>query len=133
MAKGIPGQIRKDSVVLMAIVAIVREYEVGLAAAFNPFKGLFDSGELSREKALSKLLNPHHTVLNAAKEMSGTSQGFLPPAGVGTKYDPLTLQIGIFTDELQQSAAAPNLDVVRVRTQADNLEPLLRRQIEQFS
>ena len=55
--EGVPSQLRDQSVILVEIVAIVREDQVGRYLAFELLERLFHEGALVRQEAIAELLD----------------------------------------------------------------------------
>ena len=118
--EGVPSQIGKDAMVLVAIIAIVRENKVRLKIRLDLLEPLLDRNPLAWKVAFAKRPYLYLFACNATQEILRTLIrlfGALP--GRAEDY-PIDLQFGNLPDQLQQASAGADFDIIRVRTKAQN-------------
>jgi hypothetical protein len=122
IAKGVPGKLGDDAMVLMPIFQAVCQDQIWLHLGLDAFEAVLDLRADARKIALAVLLDFDARRAGVGQEISGAGArlGFSPPGG-GEHY-PAHARAGVLREQPQQRAAAADLDVVTVRAQAQNAE-----------
>src|SRR5262249_27417019 len=97
--------------VLMEIGAVVRENDVGLEGALELFEGPLDAFPLVGEKALPKPFQHDALPAGAFQERAGAAARLRGALSFPTQHHPAHVQVARLVYELEQRAAAADLDV----------------------
>ena len=118
--------------VLVPVVAVVSENQVRIYVFLDFFEEFLDFHPLIWEKAVAELLHHHcGSPLCLLEKKCRAGTGFALPLASGTEYHPNNIQIRIGGEQLQDSTAAANFDVVGVgpQTQHRKLARRIRGQV----
>src|SRR5439155_23478010 len=77
--KSIPGQIRQQAVILVPVVSMVRQDQVGIHLTLELFERVLDVAAVVRKKAVSKTVDGDALTRGAAEEQRGALSGFALP------------------------------------------------------
>src|SRR5215469_2120744 len=119
--EGVPRQLRNQPVILMEIVAMVSEDEIGLKIALDRLHEFLDGPPLVREKTVAKASNYNARPSRCLEKQPRGLAGFSFSLRRGTENDPVELEIGIFPRQAKNRAAATDLNIVAVRAKTQNL------------
>ena len=125
IAEGIPGQFRQQTVVLVRIVRLVGEYQVRRNQLLQFFKNSLHFGAVIGHESVGKFLQDETIDMRAAKRLR-RELCLRPTNANGAEDDPVKGDGGVLLDEAQNRAAAADLDVVGMRTEAQNLKRSIR-------
>src|SRR5262245_11114760 len=90
--EGVPGQIREHPMILMTVVAIVCEHEVG-AKRLERFEIRLDASALKREEAALELLDDNSLLLHPVEKRLRALFRLLGTRALGAEHDPHDLEI----------------------------------------
>ena len=96
VAKRVPGQLRDEGVILMQVLAKMREDDVGRDLALEPFKGVFDVQADIRKAAVPKIVDRDVFLADARQEQFGAPQRLLLPLRRRAEDHPMHGGIGPF-------------------------------------
>src|SRR5882762_5005419 len=119
-AKRVPRQFTDHAVILMKVVTIVRQNQVGNKFLLETFKLTFDPRLKRREKAVAIVPDHDLLLLGGCKEEIGRPQRLSFPDGGRTEHFPINLKLLILLQEAQERASASNFNIIAMRTQAQN-------------
>jgi hypothetical protein len=114
----VPRKLVYDAVVLMEIVARVGQNQVGREPAFQVLKKLLYLDALIGKEAVAELQDGDMLGSGTLQEKGRAAAGFAFAIRAGAKNDPVEFQIAPGTQELENRAAAADLDVVGMSTEA---------------
>jgi hypothetical protein len=117
--KRVPGQLAREAVILVQIVAGVGEHEVGLGQLLQPFERLFDRAAEVGEEAVAEVVHDD-LCTGLAEERGRALPGLVLAAAGGRENDPGHLEAGDAAREREQGRAAADLDVVGVAPEREN-------------
>src|SRR2546423_872313 len=100
VAKGVPGEIGENTVVLVKVLAEMGEDQIGLNLSFQLFKKLFDGLALPRKETVSEVLKDDVFLRRPAQKCTGARAGLAFAGGGGAENDPSDAQAGMLLDEL---------------------------------
>src|SRR5206468_3993410 len=112
IAKGIPCQVRQHPVILMPVVATMRQYQVGFKPFADRFKPVLDRRPLTWKVALAKPLDSHVFHPGTPQKRLCAALRLGSPNRIPTEYHPTELGRGICLHQLQNGAAATDFDIV---------------------
>src|SRR5580704_930961 len=107
--------------VLMRVIAVVRKNKVR-GGSFQPLKETLDLRSVERKEAIAKTFDEDLLFLGGFQKQLRAQTGFLLPLFVRTKNYPHDFQMGVSREQTQNGPAAPNLDIVGVRPEAENFK-----------
>src|SRR5947209_19915867 len=116
--KGIPSQITQDAVVLMQVLAEVREDQAGVDQPLKILKGFLDFAPLRGEKAVTKIVNDNLAGPDSPQEKPRAVPGFPLTDFVTTEDDPNHADVLVTPEKAQKGPAAADLNVVTVGAEA---------------
>lgn len=122
VAPGIAGEFADDAVVLVEVVAIVGENEVGVEEAFEGFEFVLDLGLLGGKVAVAEGVEDDFLFAGALEELAGTALGLGVAEVVGTEDGPPDFGFRAQLQELEDGAAGADFDVVAVCAEAEQAE-----------
>src|SRR5450759_2619368 len=102
----------------MTVISIMSEDQVRAKGTFDLLEVLLDVLAVVREETASKLLDDDSLPGHAVQERLRARARFAGSAAFRTEDDPPDGQVVMIPDQLEQRAAAANLDVVGMRAQA---------------
>src|SRR5262245_2350623 len=109
MAKRVPGQIRQDSMVLVAIVTVMREDEIRLER-LQLLEERLDAFAVERKKTRAKFLDDDSRLRGAGHQFLRAHAGLPRSRACAAEHDPEDVEVVVIANQLQQRAAAPDLD-----------------------
>jgi hypothetical protein len=122
LAEGVPGQVGHDSVVLVPVVTHVSEDDVRTEFARETFERVLDGIEMRREVSVTEFMEVDRFFRPGAEEFPSSTL-CLARAGSSCAPDhPSEFWSRSSSHQLRQCAAAPDLDVVRVRANTKDPE-----------
>jgi len=122
LAEGVPGQVGHDSVVLVPVVTRVSEDDVWTEVARETFERVLDGIEMRREISVPKFMEVDRSLRRGAEEFPSSTL-CLARAGPSCAPDhPSEFWSRSSSHQSRQRAAAPDLDVVRVRANTKDPE-----------
>src|SRR5947208_9167313 len=98
--------------ILMAIVPIVREHQIGIER-LQSLEELLDFLPFEWKEAGPKLLHHDFPSRRILEKITGAALRLQGPPAPGAKDDPTDVEILVFPGHFQQSPPTPNLDVIR--------------------
>jgi hypothetical protein len=122
VAKGIPRQVRDQAVILMPIVSIVREDNVGIELVLEFLELFLDFMAQKRQEAIAIILDFYVAFTSLLEKGGSASSGFLSPHLIRAEDDPLDTHAIMPLEKLEQGSAAADLDVITMRPQTKNPE-----------
>src|SRR5216683_3207208 len=114
IAKCVPGQFTDHPVILMQIVAIVGQNQVGRKRFLQLFKFALDLRLLRREKGVAIIANHHFLFLRCREEQIRGPCRFFPADWSRAEHHPINFYLGTLAQQPQNRSAAPDLNVVAV-------------------
>src|SRR6478752_7268172 len=102
--------------VLMPVVVVVGQNDVGGEARLELLEGFLDELALEREESVAKPVNNNVAFgAGAGQEHLGRAPGLLDPLGVLTaEHHPFHFELGVGLGQMQNRTAGPDLNVVAV-------------------
>jgi diadenosine tetraphosphate (Ap4A) HIT family hydrolase len=110
--KGVPSQIRDDSMVLVTVFAVVSEYQVRLKHSLQILKRLLNRFTLEREEAAAEIMDDDLRIRNAFEEQprAGFRFGFACP--FRAENHPENSEPGVLPGQLKERSTTADLDVI---------------------
>jgi len=123
IAKRVPGQLADQAMVLVRVVPVLGEDQVGLHLLQLFFENGLDLRAFKGEETVFEIFYDQFFLLGLFCEQIETLTGFMLAfaATVGEDH-PGKFEIGIFRKPLQDGTAAADLDVIGVTADAEDLE-----------
>ena len=118
VAKGVPGEIGKDPMVLVSIASRMREHEIRLNARRECPRKHPSRRRRPQEKTIAKSVEIQLLFGISTQEQACAAGRFLGAPRVTAEHGPMDLRAA--GNETQNCPAASNLDIVGVSTQAKN-------------
>jgi len=109
-------------VILVPVIAIVREDEIGGELPLELLEIVFDRVADEREVPVSKTLDRNVAAAGLLQELRRASLGLFLPLRVRAQHHPVAGDVGSSRQEFQDRPAASDLDVIRVRTETQHLK-----------
>ena len=106
--------------ILMQVLAMMRKDHVWIEFGLDLLEIVLDLGAHIGEIAVTKRLNDNPPALSRAQEHLGAGLRFSRPLAASAKHDPQEVQVGIVCSDLENGAAATNLDVIAVGPQTQD-------------
>jgi len=119
--EAIPGQFTKDAVVLVQVLAEVREDQVGVDQPLEALKAFLDFAPLRGEKAVAKIVDDEFAGRHAFQEEARAVAGFAPADFVSAEDDPDHAELLVAAEKAKKSAATANLNIVAVGAETQNV------------
>src|SRR5271166_6396221 len=114
----VPREVRDQAVVLVPVVAVVGEDQIGAKLPLQGLELILDLTAEKGEEAIAEFLD-HDLLLEGAVQKSiGAGPGLAGPLLVGAENDPADDHFVVALEQGQDRPAAANLDVIAVRPQA---------------
>ena len=120
----IPRQLGEEAMVLVAIGKEVRKHQVGLDLLLQRFEAMLDSLTLGGEEGVPEISDNHSLLASAFQEGARAGPGLAPPGRPGAEYHPPDIQAGPLLNQLQNRAPATDLDVIGMRSEAQDTAQL---------
>src|SRR6266851_4513062 len=120
VSKGVPGQFINHAMILMEIVPIVRQDQVWIELLLEFFEFPFDSRMKRRKETVPKFLDRHFFFLCLGKENVSRPKRFSLPDWSRAENIPVDHRPGMLAKQTQNGSAAPDFNVITVRTQAED-------------
>jgi len=126
IAKGVPGEIGKNAMILMPIIAEMSEDQVGLNETFELLEVIFDQFTLVGEEAGPEILYNDLRSNRALQEGFGAFPSFVGAGPFGTENHPKDFEIRFCAEEGKDSATAADFDVIGMGAEAEDRGEILR-------
>src|SRR5215470_6796562 len=108
--------------VLVQIMAIVREDQIRFDLLLELFEGLLDRDPLRREKPVSEVLQHDSLRFGTSQKDRGALAGLFESGALCAEYHPGDTHGLAALEKCEDGSAAADFQVVGVGTQAENLE-----------
>jgi hypothetical protein len=122
VTEGVPRQVGHYSVVLVPVVARVGEDDIRSKLASQTLERILDRIEMGREIAVAEFVQADCLARCWSKELPRSELGLARTGSSGAPDNPSEFRSRSSARQLRQRATAPNLDVVRMRADAKDLE-----------
>ena len=122
IAKSVPGQIGNDAMILMVVVANVREYQVRTDLSFQSLERLFQQAKVAGEKAVMEIVDSDVGMARSGQENPGTGPSLFGPHFICSEDDPMNPGTRVSVEESKDRTARTDLDIVSVRAKAQDFE-----------
>ena len=122
VAKRVPGQPRDLAMILVGVIATVREYDVRIDLAFDRLEFVLELSALIGEVAVAKAAQIDLRARRTAQKPIGRLRCFILARSDGAEDHPTNIECDAPLDPIEDRAAATYLDIVRVRAQAENAQ-----------
>src|SRR5260370_39583792 len=113
-AKGVPSQFTDHPVILMQIVAAVRQNNVRYECFLQLLEFTFDLRLLRREKAVAVLTDHHFLFLRGRQEQARRPRCLFLSNRSRTEHPPLTFDFRMLAREAHNRSSTTNLNIVAV-------------------
>src|SRR5260370_1011838 len=113
----------------MGVVAAVSKDQIRRHQRLYLLEYRLDLGALVRHEAIGELLEQRILQLTWEGEQLGSPARFFFSDARGTEHHPVNLAVRIARREAQKSAPATDLNIVGMRSQAQNLQRTRRRAV----
>jgi hypothetical protein len=123
--ESIPGQFGDQPVVLVQVVTVVREDDIGSKGAFQVLEGVLDVRPDVREVPIPEPFHDDCLLRSFAQEQVRAVGGFIRSCGVCAEDEPIDFEARPFVEQAQDCPPAANLDVVAVRPEKQKSPGLL--------
>ena len=120
ISKGIPGQIREQAVVLVAILPVVGEDQIRFDLFLQLLKNFFDGRALEREKTVPEILNEYLRCAGPLQQGADACLCLAASWRRTTEDHPVNLQTWKLANQFQYGAAATNFDIIGMRAKAED-------------
>src|SRR5579875_2462565 len=117
----IPGQFAEQPMILMRVALPMCEDQVRLYLLFEFLKGLLHLCPLVREKAVPKFLQ-HDCRLASGGKQAGGALSLFAPLTSSRKHHPVKARPQGRLSQMQDRASAADLNIIRMRAQAENFQ-----------
>src|SRR5262249_32159982 len=117
----IPRKVRDYAMILMAIVAIVSEYDVGFEDCLDLLEIFLNLFCLDRKKAFPEPLDHDRPLRGARDECSRARSSLLGARALSAEHCPPDIQVSMIAHQLEQCSAAPDFDIVGMRAEAEDV------------
>jgi hypothetical protein len=104
--------------VLMSIVAAVRQDQIGIDSALEALEPLLDRGALEWKEAILESSNFHVERRGAAQKAEGAALGFACSARVAAEDDPVNGDASARGDQTEKRTAATDFEVIGMGAEA---------------
>src|SRR5450432_3466497 len=118
IAKGVPGELGDHPMVLVQIVAVVAQNEIGILGFLELLEKILDVGAHVRKKTLAKTLHGDPGFTGCGEKIASAGPGFDLALGGGRENDPVNARSRVLGEHAEHGAATTDLDVVAVSAQA---------------
>src|SRR5207247_2396431 len=122
----VPGELRDEAMILMAVPSIVGEDDIGRGLLLQRFEVLLDLGADIREESVAKPLDDDLVVPRLGEEQPGAVSRLALAFRVGAEHDPVKAGLRASRSELQDRATAGDIEVVGLRLGDEQLDALAR-------
>jgi hypothetical protein len=122
VAQGVPGQLGDQAVVLVGVGAAGDDDQVGVDLALEPLEYLLDLGPGPGEEAVPERLEHHRGLLDVLQEGGRAGHRLTLPDPGGRQHHPGDAQRNAGRGQVQDGAAAADLDIVGVRADGQDLD-----------
>src|SRR5437879_1239927 len=130
IAERLPDDVRDDPVILVAVVAAMRENHVRRKRSLDRFEHLLDLAQGGGEVAIAELVDVDLARSSPGQELAGALPGLALAGSSGAaEDDPMTVHVAPCREEGEDRAATADLDVVGVGAETKDPERA-RRQSE---
>ena len=118
--KRVPGQLANHAMVLVEVMTEMCKDQVRHEFLFQRFECVFDWSTDVGKKAIAERFYHDCFLAGTAKKSVRTDFGFASALRIGTKDQPVKFEFVRFLKQLEDGSTAADLDVVTVRSQAEN-------------
>src|SRR5256885_2389026 len=123
IAERLPGDVRDDPVILVAVVAAMGENHVRRERSLDRFEHLLDLAQGGGEVPVAELVDVYPAGSSPGQELAGALPGLALAGSSGTaKDDPMTVHVAPGGEQGEDRAATADLDVVGVRAKTKDTE-----------
>ena len=130
IAERLPGDVRDDPVILVAVVAAMSENHVRRERSLDRFEHVLDLAQGGGEVPVAELVDVYPARSGPGQELAGALPGLALAGSSGTaEDDPMTVHVAPGREEGEDRAATADLDVVGVGAETKDPERA-RRQSE---
>jgi len=118
ITKRIPRQFSDHPMILVVVGPVMRQDQIRIEA-LHRLEGLLDIPDLRGEEPVAVIVDSDFCRTRLAKEGPGATPGLLCASGGGGQNDPKDPASRVLFQQRQDRAARTDLDVIRVRAQAE--------------
>jgi hypothetical protein len=130
--EGVPGEITNYPMVLVEIVAVMGENQIGFKMLFQLFKAQFDFFACRGEEAGGKILNDDLLLFRLPQEQPGAFSCFPVAGWISAEDYPKKLKAFAAPNQPQDRSPATDFYVIRMRSQAKHPNCGLRRNLKEL-
>src|SRR5271169_2855510 len=127
ITKGVVGEFGEKPVVLMSVTHPMGQDQRRVEVAFDGLEAVLDVGALKREIPVAKTEYLDLLFTRVFEKRGGAFPRLDSAQAGGAEDDPPHEEMGHFSREAQNCPAAPDLDIVGMRPQAEQLQRSSRR------
>ena len=127
VSKCVVSEIANEPMVLMRVVLPMGEHQRRLEFTFQLLEKIFDLGTVKGEIAIAKIQNINAACCSPLQKDGGGTLRFCPSQLTSAEYHPSYGEIGYLVRKTQNRCAAADLDIVRMRAQAQKIEGTLSK------
>src|SRR5437879_3167044 len=128
IAERLPDDVRDDPVILVAVVAAMRENHVRRKRSLDRFEHLLDLAQGGGEVAIAELVDVDLARSSPGQELAGAVPGLALAGSSGTaEDDPMTVHVAPGREEGEDRPATADLDVVGVGAETKDTERARRQ------
>ena len=117
VSKRVPSELGNQAMILVGVTIPMRENQIWVHLALHLFEIFFCLAAAVRQKAIAKILENDLLLAAGRKKLRGLC-GLLTARPCGTENHPVELQIREGVLEMEQGAAAADLNIVGMRSEA---------------
>ena len=121
VAERVPGKLCDRAMVLMFVVAVVAEDQVGLTELFQRFEEVFDLSTDEGQVTLAKAPDDDIRIRRAGEKVRGAAPSFFLARPRCREDDPAHLRARILGKQTQQGTAATDFDIVAMGIQTQDV------------
>jgi hypothetical protein len=122
IAPSVPAELVQDAVVLMEVIPRMGEDNVRRQASFQGLEVLLDPSAFKWKKTVTKIEDFDVPRSSAFQEQGGTVSSFALAVSSGAEDHPVKMEVSASSQQLQDGAATADLNVVGMRTKAEDLQ-----------
>jgi hypothetical protein len=120
LPEGVPGQVGKQSVILVPVVAAMGEDDVGAEPLFQILEVFLDFSRNVRKKTVAKMFYAYLFFSRTAQEGFTAADGLFPAFPVRAEHHPIEFQGRVLLEPAQDGPAATNLDIVAMGAETED-------------
>ncbi len=118
ISEGVPSEVGKHPMVLVTVVPVMGEYQVRSEIRFQLLEEFLDLGTDEWKEGVAEVAHDDPFVSSPSKKRGSTSIGFLLALRARAEHHPSNVKAGILGKQRKNRATATDLDVIAVRTEA---------------